>query len=95
MIISELDLIFPIYHWTPKKIKVHMFLSYLAYLFLSLIYNEAKKADDDISLETVLSHLSPINIIYLTDGKKTKKVISTKDETGMKILKYLNLERFQ
>ena len=55
--------------------------------FLTAIYN--------ISLETVLSHLSPINIIYLTDGKKTKKVISTKDETGMKILKYLNLERFQ
>jgi len=93
--ISRFDLISPIYHWTPKKIKVHMFLSYLAYLFLSLIYNEAKKADDNISLETVLSHLSPINIIYLTDGKKTKKVISTKDETGMKILKYLNLERFQ
>lgn len=37
------DLMSPIYHWTPQKIKVHMFFSHIAYLFLALIYNRAKE----------------------------------------------------
>ncbi len=93
--INTLDLASPIYHWTADKIKVHMFFSYLTYLFLALIYNECKKRGIEVSLNSVMDHLSPINIIYITDGKRTKKVISTNDETGMKILRDLNLERFQ
>jgi hypothetical protein len=55
-----------------------MFLSYLAYLFLSLIYNEARNIDESISLENVLDHLLSVNIIYMTDGKKEKKIINSK-----------------
>lgn len=92
--INTLDLASPIYHWTPEKIRVHMFLSYLAYLFLSLIYNEARNIDESISLENVLDHLLSVNIIYMTDGKKEKKIINSNDDIGLKILKGLRLERF-
>ncbi|MGC8585766.1 MAG: IS1634 family transposase, partial [Thermoplasmata archaeon] len=92
--INTLDLASPIYHWTPEKIRVHMFLSYLAYLFLSLIYNEARNIDESISLENVLDRLLSVNIIYMTDGKKEKKIINSNDDIGLKILKGLRLERF-
>ncbi|MGC8996242.1 MAG: hypothetical protein ACP5JT_06195 [Thermoplasmata archaeon] len=92
--INTLNLASPIYHWTSDKIRVHMFLSYLAYLFLSLIYNEARNIDESISLENVLDRLLSVNIIYMTDGKKEKKIINSNDDIGLKILKGLRLERF-
>ena len=38
--INTMGIAFPVYHWTPQKIRVHMFFSLMAYLFLALIYNE-------------------------------------------------------
>lgn len=35
--INTMDIAFPIYHWMPQKIRVHMFFSMMAYLFLALI----------------------------------------------------------
>ncbi|MGC8672958.1 MAG: hypothetical protein ACP5R0_03370 [Thermoplasmata archaeon] len=66
----------------------------LSYLFLSLIYNEAKNIDGSMSLENVLDHLLAIQIIYMTDGKKEKKIIKSNDDIELKILKSLRLERF-
>ena len=43
--ISMRDLMSTAYHWTPQKIRVHMFFSYLAYMFLALIHNNARKID--------------------------------------------------
>ncbi len=40
--INTMDIAFPLYHWTPQKIKVHMFVSLLAYLFLALIRMKIK-----------------------------------------------------
>ena len=34
--INTVDMAFPLYHWTPHKIRVHMFFSLMAYLFLAL-----------------------------------------------------------
>ena len=33
--INTVDMAFPLYHWTPQKIRVHMFFSLMAYLFLA------------------------------------------------------------
>ena len=46
--INTMDIAFPKYHWTPQKIKVHMFMSHLAYLFLALIYNRMRSVDERI-----------------------------------------------
>jgi len=35
--INTMDIILPVYHWTPRKIRVHMFMSPIAYLSLSSI----------------------------------------------------------
>ena len=41
--INTIGIAFLVYHWTPQKIKVHMFLWLIAYLFLALIYNEIRR----------------------------------------------------
>ena len=38
--INAVDMAFSMYRWSLQKIRVHMFFSYLAYMFLALIYNE-------------------------------------------------------
>ena len=43
--INTVDMAFPIYHWTPQKIKVRMVMSQFAYFFLALIYNRMRIAD--------------------------------------------------
>ena len=43
--INTMDIAFPIYHWTPQKIKVRMVMSQFAYFFLALIYNRMRIAD--------------------------------------------------
>ena len=48
--INTKDIAFPIYHWTPQKIKLHMFMSLLAYLFIAPIYNRMGSVDEHVSL---------------------------------------------
>ncbi|MDP8012358.1 MAG: hypothetical protein ACP5LA_00880 [Thermoplasmata archaeon] len=40
---------------------------FLSYLFLSLIYNEARNIDESKFLENVLDHLLAIQMIYMAD----------------------------
>lgn len=67
--INTMDSAFPVYHWTPHKIKVHMFFSLMAYLFLALIYNEIHPENESISLISVRDCLKDININYAARGK--------------------------
>jgi len=47
------DLASPIYHWTPQKIRVHMFFSLLSLLVLAVIYNAVKDVSG-VSLNSIL-----------------------------------------
>ena len=49
---------FPLYHWTPQNIRVHMFFSLMAYLFLALIYNEIHAHNESYYLIFIVGYLS-------------------------------------
>ncbi|EQD36911.1 transposase-like protein, partial [mine drainage metagenome] len=59
-VISMRDLASTVYHWTPQKIRVHMFFSYLAYLFLALMYNRIRPIYPGISLTSVQDMLAKV-----------------------------------
>ncbi|MHB1648154.1 MAG: IS1634 family transposase [Cuniculiplasma sp.] len=89
--INTMSIAFPLYHWTPQKIKVHMFMSLLAYLFLSLLYNRIMKETDEISLISTQDILKGIRVQYIIDGKDVKKTIDAKDPEQINICEKLNL----
>ena len=64
-----MDMAFPLYHRTPQKIRVHMFMSLLVYLFLSLIYNEIYRAKESISLPSTVDIMKDIMVVYAANGK--------------------------
>jgi len=90
--INTMDIISPVYHWTPQKIRVHMFMSLIAYLFLSLIYNEIKRYDDSISLSSTREAMNDIILVYLARGNKIKEKFDFKSEIGKRIFEIMKLE---
>lgn len=90
-VISIRDLASPVYHWTPQKIKVHMFFSYLAYLFLALIYHKIKTVDETVSLTSVQDILAQVRLQYLISGKDVKKKLDSRSTKALNIATKLDL----
>jgi len=90
--INTMNIAFPIYHWTPQKIRVHMFFSLMAYLFLSLIYNEIHRVDESVSLISTMEYLKDINLIYAANGKRVTRKIECKSHISDLIRRTMNLE---
>lgn len=90
--INTMDIAFPIYHWTDQKIRVHMFLSLLAYLFLALIYNEIRKHYADASLASTTEYLKGIRVIYAARGKRVVKRVDCKSQLSEKICSGMDLK---
>ncbi|MEM3290960.1 MAG: hypothetical protein QW046_05535 [Candidatus Micrarchaeaceae archaeon] len=67
--IRTMDIAFPVYHWTPQKIRMHMFMSLLSYLFLSLIYNEMHRSDSTMSLASMVENMKDIMVVYAARKK--------------------------
>ncbi|MEM4115194.1 MAG: hypothetical protein QXP59_04210 [Saccharolobus sp.] len=80
--VNSMDIPFPVYHWIPQKIKVHMLMSMLAYLFLTLIYIEIHKSVNAISLASPVDVLKDIMVVYAARGKTVKGKLDFKSETG-------------
>ncbi len=78
------------YHWTPQKIKVHMFFSHIAYLFLALIHYRIR---DSVSLASTTEVLKTIRITMLARGKSVNNVITSHDDRGKEAIKILELEK--
>ena len=89
--INTMDIAFPIYHWTPQKIKVHMFMSLLAYLFLALIYNRMRSVDERVSLVSARDILNSVRIQYILSGKEVTKKIDSVSLEARRIAEELNL----
>ena len=87
-----MDIAFPVYHWTPQKIRVHMFFSLMAYLFLALIYNEIHSVDDSVSLISIRDYLRDININYAASGRSVTWKIECKSDISELLVKTMNLE---
>ncbi len=88
--ISTEDLASPIYHWTPQKIRVHMFFSLLSFLALAVIYNSAKEVSD-VSLTSVLHTLKGVRMTFLVSGRNVVKRLDAKGEDEMKICERLGI----
>ena len=89
--ISMKDLASPVYHWTPQKIRVHMFFSYLAYMFLALIYNRIKAISETASLASVQDLLGQVRIQYIISGKEVRKKLDSWNPETLIIADKLNL----
>lgn len=89
--ISMEDISKPEYHWTPQKIRVHMFFSHLAYLFLAIIYQEMKKIDESISLTSVQEVLSQVRLQYIVSGRSVNKKLDSRNGRALAIAEEMNL----
>ncbi len=89
--ISMNDLASPVYHWTPQKIRVHMFFSYLAYMFLALIYNRIRSITETVSLVSVQDLLRQVRIQYIISGKEVRKKLDSRNPETLAIADKLNL----
>ena len=90
--INTVDMAFPLYHWTPQKIRVHMFFSLMAYLFLALIYNEIHSRDESVSLISTMGYMKDINLNYAARGKSVTVKIECKSDISELIRKAMDLE---
>ena len=90
--INTMGIAFPVYHWTPQKIRVHMFFSIMAYLFLALIRVIIKPVME-LYLTTVMEVISTINIVYMTRGKSVSVRLSSGDERAQRIMERFDLEK--
>ncbi len=83
--INAEGLAFPLYHWIPQKIKVHMFMSLIAYLYLALIYNEMHRSVSEISLGSTTEIMKDIIVVYAARGKTVIPKLDFKSEVAGKI----------
>ncbi|MHB8561621.1 MAG: transposase, partial [Thermoplasmataceae archaeon] len=90
--INTVDMAFPLYHWTPQKIRVHMFFSLMAYLFLALIYNEIHSHDESVSLISTMEYMKDINLNYAARGKSVTVRMECKSDVSELIRKAMDLE---
>ena len=90
--INTMDMAFPVYHWTAQKIRVHMFMSLLVYLFLALMRMRIRPVMD-LYLPTVIEVLSSIRIVYIARGKNVSTALTTPDERAKTIMEAMNLRQ--
>ena len=90
--INTMGIAFPVYHRTPQKIRVHMFMSLLAYLFLSLIYNEMHRTEKSVTLPSTVDVMKDIMVVYAARGKKVSERLDFKSETGRNMEMIMKLE---
>ena len=90
--INTMGIAFPVYHWTPQKIRVHMFMSLLAYLFLSLIYNEMHGTEKSVTLPSTIDIMKDIMVVYAAKGKKVNESLDFKSEMGRNMGMIMKLE---
>ena len=89
--INTMDLAFPVYNWISRKIRVHMFMSLLAYLFLTLIYNGMHRSVDEISLASTSDVMKDIMVVYAARGKTIRSKLDFKSETGRRVGEVMKL----
>ena len=72
--IQKTDLkIRPIYHWTPKRIKSHLALSYIAFSCVRTLQYLLKKAGKQLSCKEINYNLSRYRVT-VTQDERSKKI---------------------
>ena len=60
----------PVFHWTPKRIKSHIFICFLSYAVLRYTDSILKNAGVEYSLETIIKTLKNVETYIIRDTKK-------------------------
>jgi transposase len=84
----------PIFHWTDKKIRIHLFTCVLAYRMCCLLTKELADSGININIDNLIKTMSKVKRteIFFGDLESPKKVqgLSRCDEVGQQILSHYN-----
>ncbi len=82
----------PIYHWTPRRIKAHVLICFIAYGLTVFVRHVLKSKNINLSFEVIKQELSLVQISYIEDTSTGKKFFlpSTINKTQKNIYKAFN-----
>lgn len=86
----------PMYHWSEKSIRAHVFSCILGLLLLSLIRLELRQEKIDLSYEKILKNLSDIQLIQIFISPKIPPIYKLTKQSGLStdLFKKLKLKAF-
>ena len=84
----------PIYHWTPKRIKAHVLICYMAYALVAVVKYNLKEKGINLSVGKIRQELKDLQetLILDTDTKKRFILPPKINETQRAIYKTLGIE---
>lgn len=82
----------PIYHWTPKRIKGHFVLCFLAFLLERTLELLLKQSKIDYSVSRIKTSLGALELSLLKTGKEDYIIRSKPDELAKNILQVLEIK---
>ena len=59
----------PIYHWKPRRIKVHILICFIAYGLACFVRESLKRAGFPLSFEKIREELSEVQVSPVRDEK--------------------------
>ena len=65
----------PIYHWTPKRIKAHLLICYVAYALVARVRHKLKKAQIKLSVERIREELGYMQASIVKDQRTGAKFL--------------------
>ena len=65
----------PIYHWTPKRIKSHILICYMAYALVARVKYKLKKAKVKLSIERIREELGYLQASVVRDQKTGQRFL--------------------
>lgn len=84
----------PIYHWTDKKIKVHIFACILALLLISILKRELHKNGIDLSTHSIIERLTGIKQATLAYNNTSVKKLTKMNKEQKQIFDTLRLNAY-
>ena len=65
----------PIFHWTPKRIKSHILICYMAYALVAMVKYKLKKANVGLSVERIREELGYLQASIVKDTVSGKRFL--------------------
>ncbi len=86
----------PVYHWTDRSIKIHVFICVIGYLLLSLINMTLINSGIELSYKKFINELKRIKLIQISTPKSDKSFnkLGEFGKIGMKVFEKLKLNRY-
>ena len=84
----------PVFHWTPKRIKAHILICYMAYALVAIVRHKLKRANIHLSIGRIREELGYIQASILRDQRSRKRFLVPSDHTDTQksIYKALGLD---